>query len=154
MVDEVSEDGGHGVIAQRLEHLFSTVFPKELGRPYTLREAAAKINSDAGESVISPAYIAQLRNGDRAEPAFSKLVGLAKLFGVTVDYFTDDDAAQRIDDQLALVAAMRDQGVEHVALRAAGLSADSLKAVLNLMDSARKLEGLPAVEEQTPSGQE
>lgn len=140
---------GLGVIAERLEHLFSTVYPNSLGRPYTLREAADKINVDAGENVISVAYISQLRNGDKRKPAFDKLAALAKLFGVSTDYFLDDDTARRTNDQLALMAAMRDQGVEHVALRAAGLSADSLRAVLNLIDSARKFEGLPAIEDET-----
>jgi transcriptional regulator with XRE-family HTH domain len=141
---EVQQDiGGHGVIAQRLEHLFATVYPKQLGRPYTLREAAEKINADAGENVISVAYISQLRNGEKREPAFSKLAALAKLFGVSVDYFTDDEAARRVDEQLDLVVALRDQQVEHVALRAAGLSAASLSTVLAVIENARKAEGLP-----------
>lgn len=149
---EVAE--GRGVIAERLDHLFATIYPKGLGRPYTLREAADKINADAGENLISAAYISQLRNGDKRSPGFDKLAGLAKLFGVSTDYFVDDEAARKTNEQLALVDAMRDQGVEHVALRAAGLSAESLKAVLNLMDSARKLEGLPAIEDEPSADQQ
>lgn len=149
---EVTED--RGVIAERLDHLFATVYPKALGRPYTLREAAEKINAEAGHNLISIAYISQLRKGDKRKPGFEKLSALAKLFGVTADYFTDDEAARKTDEQLTLVAAMRDQGVEHVALRAAGLSAESLRAVLNLMDSARKLEGLPAIEDEPSADQQ
>lgn len=143
---------GIGVIAERIEFLFATVFPQSQGRPYTLREAVDKINTDAGENLISVAYLSQLRNGDKRRPAIDKLAGVAKLFHVTTDYFLNDETARRTDEQLALVAAMRDQGVEHVALRAKGLSTDSLKAVLNLMDSARKYEGLPAIEDDAPSG--
>jgi transcriptional regulator with XRE-family HTH domain len=137
-----------GVIAKRIEHLFATIYPKSLGRPYTLREAVEKINADAGENLISVAYLSQLRNGDKRHPAFNKLAGVAKLFGVSTDYFLDDETASRTDQQLAVVAAMREQGVEHLALRAQGLSANSLQAILTMIDSARKLEGLPDIESE------
>lgn len=141
---------GLGLIAERLDHLFASVYPKSQGRPYTLREAADMINADAGRPLISAAYISQLRSGEKRTPAFDKLAGLAKLFGVPTDYFRDDETARQVNEQLAMVAAMRDQGVEHVALRAAGLSAESLRAVLQLMDTARKAEGLPAIEDAEP----
>jgi len=140
-----------GVIAKRIEHLFATVYPKSLGRPYTLREAAEKINSDAGENLISVAYLSQLRNGDKRHPAFDKLAGVARLFGVSTDYFLDDETASRTDRQLAALAAMREQGVERVATRALGLSATSLQAILGMIENARKIEGLPDDEGDAPT---
>jgi transcriptional regulator with XRE-family HTH domain len=132
-----------GVIARRIEHLFATVYPRSLGRPYTLREAAEKINTEAGETLISVAYLSQLRNGDKRHPAFDKLAGVAKLFGVSTDYFLDDETASRTDQQLAALAAMREQGVDRMASRAVGLSANSIQAILGMIENARKIEGLP-----------
>ncbi|MFD0636406.1 helix-turn-helix transcriptional regulator [Catenulispora yoronensis] len=139
------------MIATRIKHLFATVYPKSLGRPYTLREAADKINEDAGEELISVAYLSQLRKGDKREPAFNKLAGVAKLFGVSTDYFLDDETAARTDQQLALVAAMREQGVDRVATRALGLSANSLEAILGMIENARKIEGLADDEGDAPA---
>ncbi|ACU77749.1 conserved hypothetical protein [Catenulispora acidiphila DSM 44928] len=140
-----------GVIAKRIEHLFTTVYPGSLGRPYTLREAVEKINADAGENLISVAYLSQLRNGDKRHPAFDKLAGVAKLFGVSTDYFLDDETAARTDQQLALVAAMREQGVDRLATRSLGLSANSLEAILGMIENARKIEGLPDDEGDVPA---
>ena len=53
-----------------------------------------------------------------------------------------DDAAEIVDAQLSLLAAMRDASVRSVALRAAGLSVESLAAVQVVIDHARRLEGL------------
>lgn len=55
-----------------------------------------------------------------------------------------DDAAEIVDAQLSLLAAMRDASVRSVALRAAGLSVESLAAIQVVIDHARRLEGLEA----------
>jgi transcriptional regulator with XRE-family HTH domain len=138
------------VLAHRLEHLFRTVHPKDRG-PYTLREVAEGINEAAGEQVISKAYLSQLRNGTRTRVGHDKLVGIAKFFGVDVAYFTDEEVAERTDDQLEVAAAMRDQDVRNLALRAAGLSPRTLKSILDMVENARQIEGLP---EESPPHQE
>ncbi|WP_019632528.1 helix-turn-helix domain-containing protein [Actinomadura atramentaria] len=135
-------DSDGSVIARRLDHLFATVHPKDR-RPYALREAARLINERAGEKLVSGAYLSQLRNGTRATPSHKILVAIAEFFGVSVEYFTDDAVAQRTDDQLDLVAALRDAEVKTIALRASGLSRESLRAILGMVENARRLEGLP-----------
>ncbi|SEG49129.1 hypothetical protein SAMN04489712_105516 [Thermomonospora echinospora] len=85
-------DPDPGPIARRLDHLFRTVHPRDRG-PYTHKEAAEAINAAAGEQVISPAYLWQLRKGTRTEPGHKRLVAIAKFFGVDVTYFTDDQTA-------------------------------------------------------------
>jgi transcriptional regulator with XRE-family HTH domain len=129
------------VIAERLEHLFTTVHPPGRG-PYSLREVAEAINTEAGTSLISAAYLSQLRTGQRTEPSHSRLSAIARFFGVDIQYFTDDQTAIEIDDQLELLAAMRDTGVRAIALRAAGLSETSLAAVQAVIENARRLEHL------------
>ncbi|WP_424534430.1 helix-turn-helix domain-containing protein [Sphaerisporangium viridialbum] len=135
-------DSGPGVLAQRLDHLFKTVHPKGR-RPYSLREAAKEINEEAGESIISAAYLSQLRTGEKTKPSHERLAAIARFFGVEVTYFTDDQVAERTDSQLALVNAIRDSGVRQLALRASGLSPETLAAILNMVEQARKIEGLP-----------
>ena len=57
-------------------------------------------------------------------------------------YFFDDEIADRLDADLELLVAMRDPAVREVALRAAGLSPESLAAIAALIDRAREWEGL------------
>jgi len=134
--------GEPGVLARRLQHLFATVHPPGRG-PYTLKEAAAAINEAAGTQVISYNYLYQLHRGSKSEPGHSRLAAIARFFGVPVSYFSDDQAAARVDENLELLAALHDQGVQHIAFRAAGLSPASLRAVLAVIENARRLEGLP-----------
>jgi len=79
--------GRESVLAERLDLLFETVHPAGRG-PYTLREAADAINAEAGETIISAAYLSQLRNGKREEPSHSRLAAIARFFGVDVEYFS------------------------------------------------------------------
>jgi transcriptional regulator with XRE-family HTH domain len=139
----MAEDGTReNVIGERLNHLFATVHPANRG-PYTLREVADSINAEAGASMISAAYLSQLRTGQRAEPSHSRLVAIARFFGVDVEYFSDAATAQDANRQLEFLAAMRDAGIRSLAMRAQGLSEASLAAVRAVIENARRLEGLP-----------
>lgn len=139
--------GEPGVLARRLQHLFATVHPPGRG-PWTLKEAAAAINEAAGTQVISYNYLYQLHRGTKSEVGHSRLAAIARFFGVPVSYFSDDDAAARANENLELLAALHDQGVQHIAFRAAGLSPASLRAVLAVIENARRLEGLPGDDDQ------
>ena len=130
------------VLADRLERLFETVHPAGRG-PYSLREAAAAINDTAGETIISATYLSQLRSGQRTEPSHSRLVAIARFFGVGVDYFSGAVPAEEASRQAEVAAAMRNAGIRQLALRAHGLSDSSLAAVLAVIDNARRLEHLP-----------
>jgi len=135
------------VLADRLERLFETVHPADRG-PYSLREAAAAINDTAGETIISATYLSQLRSGQRTEPSHSRLVAIARFFGVGVDYFSDAIPAEDASRQAEVAAAMRNAGIRQLALRAHGLSDSSLAAVLAVIDNARRLENLPDPDDQ------
>jgi transcriptional regulator with XRE-family HTH domain len=128
-------------LADKLTRLFSTVHPR--GRPeYTSEEVADAIREQGGPT-ISATYIWQLRTGRRDNPTKKHLEALADFFGVSPSYFFDDEAAARIDAELELLAALREAPVRQVALRASGLSTQSLKAIAEMIERVRELEGLP-----------
>ena len=137
-------------LAEKLDRLFSVVHPPDRGE-HTHEEVAAALRERGGPT-ISGTYIWQLRKGHRDNPTKRHLEALADFFGVPPAYFFDDEAAERVDAELQLLAAMRDASVRGVALRAAGLSAQSLLMVRNVIEHARKLEGLAEPEAEERDG--
>ncbi|WP_042419717.1 helix-turn-helix transcriptional regulator [Streptacidiphilus anmyonensis] len=129
-----------GSFSERLDVLFREVHPPNRG-PYTYTEAAQGILEQTGFKITASA-LQQLRTGVNKNPKFETVKALAEWFGVPVSYFSDDEVAEHARAQIAVVAAMRDQGIRRVALRAAGLSTESLKILSTVIDQARKLEGL------------
>lgn len=127
-------------LAEKLNHLFATVHPS--GRPERSSEEVAEAISARGGPTISATYIWQLRKGLRDNPTKKHLEALADFFGVPPAYFFNDAAAVRIDAELDLLSALRDAPVRQVALRASGLSPQSLKAIAEMIDRVRQLEGL------------
>ena len=47
-----------------------------------------------------------------------------------------------VDAELSLLASLRDASVRQVALRASGLSPESIDAIVEMIERVRKLEGL------------
>ncbi len=139
-----SGSGAVRSLADKLNHLFDTVVPAGRG-PYNTEEVARAI-TDTGIPV-SGSYIWLLRRGRRDNPTLKHLEGIAKFFGVPPAYFFDDEVAATVHAELELLSALRDSQVQHVALRAAGLSRESLDTISELIERVRTLEGLPG---QTP----
>jgi hypothetical protein len=83
-------------------------------------------------------------------PSHSRLAALARFFGVSIDYFSDETTAEETSWQLEVLAALRDDRVRSVGLRAAGLSESSLAAVRAVIENARRLEGLPDDDKDAP----
>jgi ESX-1-secreted protein regulator len=129
-------------LGDKLDHLFRTVL-RDDGREHSNEEVAAAVGRDQGLS-ISASYIWYLRTGQRDNPTFKHLNALARFFGVPPSYFFDEETRAEVEAELALLSAMRDAGVRDVALRAAGLSAESLEAIREVIVRVRQLEGLPA----------
>jgi transcriptional regulator with XRE-family HTH domain len=128
-------------LAQRLEHLFRTV--RETGRrEYSNEEVASAITRDQGVT-ISASYLWYLRTGQRDNPTLKHLNALAKFFGVPTAYFFDEATAQQVEAELALLTAMKDARIRDVALRADGLSEQSLDTIRDVIARVRQLEGLP-----------
>lgn len=137
-------DGQKRSFAQRLDHLFKEVHPPSRG-PYTYGEVAQAIQEASGSDGkgVSASAIQQLRTGLKKNPTMYTINALAGFFGVAAAYFFDDEAAEHTDAEIAVLAAMRDQDVRGVALRANGLSTESLIMVKTVIEQARRLEGLP-----------
>ncbi|MCP2259758.1 hypothetical protein LX15_003464 [Streptoalloteichus tenebrarius] len=127
-------------LAEKLNHLFETVHPAGRG-PYSNEEVAAAIR-DQGGATISATYIWLLRKGQRDNPTMKHLEALAAFFGVPPAYFFDDATAADVAAEIALLNALRDTGVQKVALRAAGLSSRSLDSIVEMIKRVRELEGL------------
>ena len=127
-------------LADKIDHLFRTIHSRDRGE-YTFEEVADAINQ-RGAATISPTYVWQLRKGLRDNPTKRHLEALAEFFGVNPSYFFDDEAARRIDSELDLLASLRDSGVRQLALRAFGLSPETLSSITQMVDRARDLEGL------------
>jgi transcriptional regulator with XRE-family HTH domain len=128
-------------LAAKLNHLFDTVHPAGRG-PYSNEEVAALIREHGGPT-ISATYIWLLRKGQRDNPTLKHVEALAGFFGVPQAYFFDDETTSRVDAELELLTAIKDLGVQKVALRVAGLSAKSLDSIAEIIERVRELEGLP-----------
>jgi transcriptional regulator with XRE-family HTH domain len=127
-------------LADKLNHLFATVRPPK--GEYTHEQVATAIEQ-AGGPTISATYVWQLRKGLRDNPTKHHLEALAAFFGVPAAYFLDEETAARVNEQLDLLTAFRDPHVRDLAVRASGLSPETLKTVIDMVDRARELEGLP-----------
>jgi len=139
-----------GSFAARLDHLFRTVHPPHRGE-YSYREVAKAVE-DAGGPTISASYLHQLRTGAKDNPTKRHIEALAQFFGIPPSYFFDAGDAARIDEELQLLAALRDSGVKQIAMRAAGLPPQGLESVRQMIELARSVSGLP--DAAAPSGDE
>ncbi|MFD5109007.1 MULTISPECIES: Secondary metabolite protein [unclassified Streptomyces] len=131
--------------AELLDHLFRTVHPKGRGS-YTYEQVSQGIRETSGLK-ISASAIQQLRTGVNKNPKRDTIRALAGFFGVEPSYFFDEGEAERQRAEIQLLAAMRDQDVRRIALRANGLSAASLDMLTSVINQARRLEGMPESEE-------
>ncbi|WP_346771992.1 helix-turn-helix domain-containing protein [Streptomyces sp. JH34] len=126
--------------AELLDRLFRDMHPKGRG-PYTYAEVSAGIRESTGTS-ISASAIQQLRTGSNRNPKLETIRALATFFGVPPAYFFDAKESEQIEAELALLTTMRDADVRAVALRAAGLSTETLSTISGFIERARALEGL------------
>ncbi|MEV4641407.1 XRE family transcriptional regulator [Actinoplanes sp. NPDC049548] len=113
-MDESSPQQPGSSLADRLNALFDKV-RKPDGTPYSLREVADAVTA-AGDP-ISHAFIGHLRSGRSTDPTLRHMKGLARFFGVPVEYFTSDAVATEVDEELLLAAALQQVRARTVALR-------------------------------------
>lgn len=127
-------------LAQRLEQLCAAGGTG--GRPIS-NEQLAEVLRQRGGPTVSATYLYLLRTGQRDNPTRRHLQALADYFGVPVGYFFEggDDELER-EWAAAAATARQDPAVAALAMRAYGLSAESLDAVGDLVGELRRLEGL------------
>ncbi len=136
----MSKEERASTLADRLDKLFKTMHPGHRGE-YSTQEVCDGIRAQGGPT-ISPVYLWQLRKGHRTNPSKEHLEALAHFFGVSPSYFMDEDVSD-IDEQLELLALLRDRQVQHIAFRAAGLSPASQRNVSELIEILRRAESRP-----------
>ncbi|WP_214369790.1 helix-turn-helix domain-containing protein [Pseudonocardia sp. H11422] len=132
------EEATGKTLAERIDHLLKTVHPADRG-PYTLEEVSDGIRAQGGQA-ISAAYLNQLHRGKRDNPTKMNLEAIARFFKVPVAYFFDDTEAQAIDEEIALLQAIRDSGIKDMALRTLGLSPETRQSVARIIEELSDLE--------------
>jgi transcriptional regulator with XRE-family HTH domain len=125
-------------ISRRLTHLYATV-------PELSDERVARRLSELENPIsVTPQYIQQLRTGNRTNPTINVVYGLAEVCGVPATYLiADEEEAKRIDDQLALLAALKKAGVSALALRAAELDGEARRWVMEQVERERRRAKVP-----------
>ncbi|MFR9806467.1 helix-turn-helix domain-containing protein [Pseudonocardia sp. RS010] len=138
--------GGDGrpTLKDRLDHLIRNVHPEGRG-PYTLDEISQGIKESTGVT-ISVAYLSQLANGRRDNPTMAHLHGIATFFGVPVGYFFDAATSRATDEELALLRAIRDEGIRDLTLAALDLTPETRAAVGRIMSEMSTLDHRSASE--------
>ncbi len=137
-------------LAGRIDCLFRT-HRSPRGREYTYREVAIAV-TDLNGVTLSPAYLWQLRTGARNNPSINHLAALARFFNVAPSYFFDDELSNLPEAELRLLAASKYELPRAAASNLAGLSDESLGAVLELARRLRHLEGLPSIDGRSGNG--
>jgi transcriptional regulator with XRE-family HTH domain len=125
--------------ADRLNRLFDTVYPPGRG-PHTSAEVVTALKAE-GLTMSAP-YLSQLRSGNRTNPSSATMAALANFFRIRPEFFTDDSYYAKLDQELTLLAGLRDEGVRRVAARTIGLSPESQRDVVEKVDELRRKEHL------------
>ena len=101
------------------------------GAPHSYREISAAIER-AGGPAMSPAYLQQLATGKRVNPKIHYVDALAKLFGVPVTYFFDDEEPAARQGPVGEAKLM--------AMRAQELSPQGRRQVMDLLELVERYE--------------
>ncbi|GAA3493937.1 hypothetical protein GCM10019016_010360 [Streptomyces prasinosporus] len=126
--------------------MIAALYPDERKRPGYAR-LAKEIRETTG-GTISGTYLWELATGKKRNVTLEQLDVLAEFFGVPPEYFLNEETAERVNSQLKLATALRDARVRNLALRAEGLSAESLDALLIMVNEARKVQHLASLDDQ------
>ena len=159
----MSSEGASDAFADTLNHLMQTKLNPETNKPWRPPQLARAMNEKFGPGTISAQYVWQLSKGRRVNPSRDRLILFAKFFQVPPSRFLgeEDEQAPEQPEQTEgspvtsaaeqqVIDAMNDAGILKLAHRARGLSPDSLKSVLSMIEHVRHLEGLPDGED--PAG--
>ncbi|MCX4970763.1 hypothetical protein OHA98_39670 [Streptomyces sp. NBC_00654] len=129
-------------LEQPLNKLIDALYSDERTRPGYAR-LAKEIRETTGVT-ISATHLWELATEKKRYFTLEQLDTLARLFGVPLEYFHNDEVSERVNAQLTPATALRDTKIRSLALRAERLSPASLDALLTMVDEARKLQNLSA----------
>ena len=132
----------HPTLAEKLDRLFKAVRPAGR-REYSYEEVSRGIRA-RGITTMSDSLLWELRTGKKDNPKMRQIEALADFFGVPVTYFFDSEESTELYDQIETLPIALDADVRRLALRAVDLSPDTLKAIEQIIEQARQIEGLHA----------
>jgi len=130
----------HPTLAEKIDRLIRSKRTRDR-RDYSYKDLATAIRAHGGAS-ISTTYLWELHTGAKDNPQKKTLETLADFFAVPVTYFFDTDEALQTYDRLESLPITLDANVRTIALRAAELSPDTLKAIGQIIEQARQIEGI------------
>jgi len=143
--EATSGDAGKPVLrtlADKVNWLIEHAHPAGRG-PYSNHEVCFLIHKATGEQV-SGTTIWKLRNGQAQNPQMRLIEALAKTFGVPPAFFFDDydeKQAGLLQDQVELLALVRDAGITSAEFRAIlGLDREGRKAITDLIGRVARAE--------------
>ena len=117
------------------------------GKPMTANGFLADFKAKTGVA-ISKGYLSELRNGVVTAPRVDLVQALAQYFGVRASYFLDSEEDEINAARLELLDSLKVGGAMNLGLRATGLSAQTIQSIAQIIDTARKLEGLEPIEDE------
>ncbi len=129
-------------IAAVFNYLLDNRHPDGRG-PYTIPEVAKG-------TAISESTLKQMKSGSNDNPKINTLVSVAKFFDVPPDIWVTDKPLEEVLVDRDLHNAMRDAGIESIALRSKDLTPTNRKLVADMITVARKSQGLDPQEPGTP----
>ena len=103
-------------LADKINWLIHHMWPREIEVAKSDAEISAALQRVTKEE-ISRSTLWKLRTGRQPNPTLRTLKALAAFFRVPIGYFGDDEQAERIEEQLTLLALMRDGGIGNATLR-------------------------------------
>lgn len=123
---------------ERLRTLVDTVHPPGRGR-FTQAEISEGVRELGGD--LSQQYLSQLLRGVH-EPSDRIVRHLAAFFGVSMDYFVDDEEYERTNDYISLLRRVGDSEVLAVSARAVDLPAEAIERISAAVEEERRRAGL------------
>jgi transcriptional regulator with XRE-family HTH domain len=123
-------------LAEKIDLLFKT-FRKPDGSQYTYQEVEEGTNK-----AVTGAYVWKLRTGKAENPSYKVLKVLSDFFEVPVSFFFEEEVSEEYLQNLKLATQLREDGVQHIALRAGDLDEAGKRAVLEMIEYVRKAQGL------------
>lgn len=91
-------------LSAKINRLFEVMHRRD--EPVMSTEAAAAGIVERTSVTIDAAYLGRLRSGTESTPSLEELMAIARFFGVSPEYLTED--RPDIEDQLTLLEMMRD----------------------------------------------
>ncbi len=117
---DLSGDGIPG-LADKLNYLFATV-PRAVNTSQLHTNETAAMALEKYGIGVTKTHLSHLRAGRRDNPSAKLLAGLARLFGVPIAYFFDEEREREVNQQLATGGDARHEGEDRFVGRS--LSAD------------------------------